>query len=91
MREKLGFNNLSIDLMFGFRSKRSTMMQATLDAALKLDLQHYSIYGLKGGRKYACSIHLFKKNQLPLPDEDEEVHMYVLIMERLAGSGLYAI
>jgi putative oxygen-independent coproporphyrinogen III oxidase len=81
-----GFNNLSIDLMFGLPKQTIAMMQQTLDAALKLDLQHYSIYGLKVEENTLFHT-LFLKNQLALPDEDEEVQMYVSIMERLHEAG----
>jgi oxygen-independent coproporphyrinogen-3 oxidase len=81
-----GFNNLSIDLMFGLPKQTVAMMQQTLDAALKLDLQHYSIYGLKVEENTLFHT-LFQKNQLALPDEDDEVQMYVSIMERLQEAG----
>lgn len=81
-----GFANLSIDLMFGLPKQTIQMMQQTLDAALKLDLQHYSIYGLKVEENTLFHT-LFQKNQLALPDEDDEVQMYLSIMERLQAAG----
>ncbi|KRE90345.1 coproporphyrinogen III oxidase [Paenibacillus sp. Soil766] len=84
--KKLGFDNLSIDLMFGLPKQTVEIMQATLDEALSLDLQHYSIYSLKVEENTLFHT-LFNKNQLPLPSEDEEVDMYELIMKRLEGAG----
>ncbi|OCT17182.1 coproporphyrinogen III oxidase [Paenibacillus pectinilyticus] len=84
--KKLGFDNLSIDLMFGLPKQTVEIMQATLDEALSLDLQHYSIYSLKVEENTLFHT-LFNKNQLPLPSEDEEVDMYELIMRRLEGAG----
>ncbi|MBD0379071.1 radical SAM family heme chaperone HemW [Paenibacillus sedimenti] len=84
--KKLGFNNLSIDLMFGLPKQTVDIMQATLDEALALDLQHYSIYSLKVEENTLFHT-LFHKNQLPLPSEDEEVEMYELIMNRLQDAG----
>ncbi|MNI16026.1 Oxygen-independent coproporphyrinogen-III oxidase 1 [compost metagenome] len=83
---KLGFANLSIDLMFGLPKQTVEIMQATLDEALALDLQHYSIYGLKVEENTLFHT-LFQKNQLPLPNEDDEVEMYLLIMKRLKEAG----
>nr|WP_270885707.1 radical SAM family heme chaperone HemW [Paenibacillus aestuarii] len=83
---KLGFRNLSIDLMFGLPKQTVDIMQATLDAALALDLQHYSIYSLKVEENTLFHT-LYHKNQLPLPSEDEEVGMYELIMNRLEQAG----
>ncbi|MDR6551280.1 radical SAM family heme chaperone HemW [Paenibacillus qinlingensis] len=84
--KKLGFDNLSIDLMFGLPKQTVEIMQATLDEALSLDLQHYSIYSLKVEENTLFHT-LFNKNQLPLPSEDEEVDMYELIMRRLESAG----
>lgn len=84
--KKLGFDNLSIDLMFGLPKQTVDIMQATLDEALSLDLQHYSIYSLKVEENTLFHT-LFNKNQLPLPSEDEEVDMYELIMKRLEAAG----
>jgi putative oxygen-independent coproporphyrinogen III oxidase len=83
---KLGFANLSIDLMFGLPKQTVDIMNATLDEALALDLQHYSIYSLKVEENTLFHT-LFNKNQLPLPSEEEEVEMYLLIMRRLEQEG----
>ncbi|WP_442603674.1 radical SAM family heme chaperone HemW [Paenibacillus sp. KN14-4R] len=82
----VGFDNISIDLMFGLPKQTVDIMNSTLDAALKLDLQHYSIYSLKVEENTLFHT-LFNKNQLPLPDEDEELDMYELIMRRLKEAG----
>ncbi|MDB5052233.1 MAG: hemN [Bacilli bacterium] len=81
-----GFTNLSIDLMFGLPKQTTEIMQQTLDAALQLDLQHYSIYGLKVEENTLFHT-LFQKNQLALPDEDDEVQMYEMIMHQLQEVG----
>jgi putative oxygen-independent coproporphyrinogen III oxidase len=84
--KKLGFRNLSIDLMFGLPKQTVSIMEETLDAALALDLQHYSIYGLKVEENTLFHT-LYNKNQLPLPTEEEEVDMYTLIIRRLKEAG----
>jgi len=83
---KVGFDNISIDLMFGLPKQTLEVMDATLDEALKLDLKHYSIYSLKV-EENTLFHKLFNKNQLPLPDEEEELQMYLLIMRRLQEAG----
>lgn len=82
----VGFDNLSIDLMFGLPNQTLQHMEESLTAALALDLQHYSIYGLKVEENTLFHT-LFAKNQLPLPEEDEELQMYQLIMKRLREAG----
>jgi len=84
--QKTGFTNLSIDLMFGLPKQTLRMLQQTLDAALQLDLQHYSIYGLIVEENTLFHT-LFQKNQLALPNEDEELEMYLYVMKRLQQAG----
>ncbi|MBC8081263.1 MAG: oxygen-independent coproporphyrinogen III oxidase [Gorillibacterium sp.] len=81
-----GFRNLSIDLMFGLPDQTLAIMDRTLDIALGLDLEHYSIYGLKV-EEHTLFHNLYMKDRLPLPEEEEEVSMFGLIMERLAKAG----
>ncbi|PUA36011.1 coproporphyrinogen III oxidase [Paenibacillus elgii] len=87
-----GFTNLSIDLMFGLPKQTKAIMEATLKEALALDLPHYSIYSLKVEENTLFHT-LYERGQLPLPEEDEEIGMFLLIMERLrsAGYGQYEI
>lgn len=89
---KAGFTNLSIDLMFGLPKQTKAVMEATLKEALALDLPHYSIYSLKVEENTLFHT-LYERGQLPLPEEEEEIGMFLLIMERLrsAGYGQYEI
>ena len=86
LARKAGFANVSIDLMFGLPGQTAVMMNHTLEAALALHLQHYSIYGLKVEENTLFHA-LYQKNRLPLPTEDEEADMYRLIMDRLKAAG----
>ncbi|MCL6460225.1 MAG: radical SAM family heme chaperone HemW [Gorillibacterium sp.] len=82
----VGFRNLSIDLMFGLPEQTLAILDQSLDIALGLDLQHYSIYGLKV-EEHTLFHNLYMKDRLPLPEEEEEVAMFSLIMEKLAKAG----
>lgn len=81
-----GFRNLTIDLMFGLPGQTLEMLEDTLDKALALSLQHYSIYGLKVEENTLFHT-LYMKNQLPLPEEETEAEMFRRIMTRLEESG----
>lgn len=81
-----GFANLSIDLMFGLPGQTADILNRTLDEALALHLEHYSVYGLKVEENTLFHV-LYEKNQLPLPEEEEEAAMYRLIMDRLRQAG----
>lgn len=83
---KLGFHNLSIDLMFGLPGQTTEHMRQSLDAALGLDLKHYSLYSLKVEENTLFHT-LYQKGQLPLPSEEEEVEMFLMIIERLKQAG----
>lgn len=84
--KQVGFRNISIDLMFGLPDQTLEIMESTLDEALRLDLMHYSIYSLKV-EEHTLFHTLYHKGQLPLPDEDEELEMYLLIMRKLRDAG----
>ncbi len=83
---KAGFTNLSIDLMFGLPNQTLEQLDHTLSAALALDLPHYSIYSLKV-EENTLFYKLYQRDELPLPDEDTELEMYRLIMDRLQAAG----
>ncbi|MEB3100716.1 radical SAM family heme chaperone HemW [Ferviditalea candida] len=83
---RAGFGNLSIDLMFGLPGQTLETLDRSLDAALELGLEHYSIYGLKVEENTLFHT-LYQKNRLPLPKEEEEAEMYERIIFRLLEAG----
>jgi oxygen-independent coproporphyrinogen-3 oxidase len=83
---KAGIANLSIDLMFGLPRQTLSVLEQSLDAALALQLPHYSIYSLKVEENTLFHT-LYRKDRLPLPSEDEEAEMFSLIMRRLREAG----
>ncbi|QAY66335.1 radical SAM family heme chaperone HemW [Paenibacillus protaetiae] len=87
-----GFTNLSIDLMFGLPGQTVELLSHSVDKALELDLPHYSLYSLKVEENTLFHT-MYERNELPLPEEDEELQMYLLLMDRLkqAGYGHYEI
>ncbi|MEX2415511.1 MAG: radical SAM family heme chaperone HemW [Paenibacillaceae bacterium] len=86
LAKKAGFNNLSIDLMFGLPGQTLETLECSVNQALRLDLQHYSIYGLKVEENTLFHT-LFQKNKLPLPEEEDEVMMFEFIMNTLRSAG----
>ncbi|MGM9921785.1 MAG: radical SAM family heme chaperone HemW [Bhargavaea sp.] len=82
-----GFENISIDLMYGLPEQTMAQWEDTLDRALSLGLPHYSAYSLIVEPK-TVFYNLMNKNLLPLPGEDLEADMFNLLMERMARSGL---
>ncbi|MNO21976.1 Oxygen-independent coproporphyrinogen-III oxidase 1 [compost metagenome] len=88
----VGLHNLSIDLMFGLPNQTVDMLKESISRALELNLQHYSIYSLKVEENTLFHT-LFNKNKLPLPSEEDELEMYLLLMSTMeaAGYGQYEI
>jgi len=77
-----GFENISVDLMFGVPAQTLEMLAADLDRALALGPEHISIYNLM----YEEGTPLTKRNPLRL-DEEVEREMYDLTRKRLTGAG----
>ncbi|MEZ2658841.1 radical SAM family heme chaperone HemW [Aneurinibacillus aneurinilyticus] len=84
--KKTGFENISIDLIFGLPDQTVVHFQDTLDKAFGLELPHFSSYSLKVEENTLFHT-LYEKDQLPLPTEDEEVIMYERLMEQMAKHG----
>jgi len=83
---KVGFNNLSIDLMFGLPKQSLEQLADSVRKALELELPHYSIYSLKV-EENTLFHKLYERNELPLPPEEEEFNMFVLLMNMLKQNG----
>ncbi|WP_068616187.1 radical SAM family heme chaperone HemW [Paenibacillus tuaregi] len=84
--QKAGITNMSIDLMFGLPNQTVEMLDQSITKALALGLPHYSIYSLKVEENTLFHT-MYQKNQLPLPDEEDELQMYLLLMSRMKEAG----
>ncbi|GAB6009968.1 radical SAM family heme chaperone HemW [Dysgonomonas reticulitermitis] len=81
-----GFDNISIDLMYGLPKQTLDIWNRNLDEALALDIQHISSYHLiyeQGTRLYR----LFKLGDVKPVDEDLSVEMFSAMIDRLSSSG----
>lgn len=79
-----GFDNLSLDLIYGLPGQTMTRWQANLDAALALAPEHLSCYGLKveeGTPLFA------RRERFTLPDDDTQADMYLSAVGLLARQG----
>lgn len=83
---EMGFNNLSIDLIFGLPEQNIEMWNKTLEDIVKLNPEHISAYSLKveeGTPFYAMQA----KGNLKLPAEEAEREMYYLLKDTLTKNG----
>jgi oxygen-independent coproporphyrinogen III oxidase len=81
-----GFENVSVDLMFGLPTQTRADWDATLNRALALETEHLSLYALtlEPGTRFE---RLQAGGKLTLPDEDTELWMYERAIVRLTAAG----
>ncbi|MFO6496302.1 MULTISPECIES: radical SAM family heme chaperone HemW [Bacillus] len=82
-----GFDNISLDLMFGLPGQQIDHLAASLDTALALGAEHYSVYSLIVEPK-TVFYNLMKKGRLHLPPQDQEAEMYELVMNKMAEADI---
>ena len=85
--KEAGFENISIDLMYGLPSQTLKIWEETLSIANELDVEHISLYGLKieRGSKF------YKNRPKDLPDDDMQEIMYKLALKKLKKFKRYEI
>lgn len=84
--KSMGYDNISIDLMYGLPNQTMDIWTKNLDTAISLDVQHISSYHLiyeQGTRLYR----MFKMGDVKPVDEDLSVDMFSLMIDRLTGVG----
>jgi oxygen-independent coproporphyrinogen-3 oxidase len=81
-----GFDNLSLDLIYGLPRQSLGSWRASLQQALALQPDHLSLYALsvEEGTPLAADI---ARGCLPAPDPDLAADMYELAQETLSGTG----
>lgn len=86
MLRAVGFDNVSVDLMYGIPHQSPDSLICSIDALAALSPEHISLYGLKVeentpfGRMGAA---------LKLPDEDTQCDMYTSAVDRLSERGYH--
>ena len=87
-----GFDNLNLDLIFGLPYQTLADWQHTLELALRLRPDHFSLYNLILEHGTPLQ-HWVNRGLLPEPDDDLDAEMYEWAMERLEreGYGQYEI
>ncbi|AZU63387.1 radical SAM family heme chaperone HemW [Neobacillus mesonae] len=85
--KSLGFENISIDLIYSLPTQTLGDFKASLSEAFSLELPHYSAYSLIIEPK-TVFYNLLKKGKLPTPGEDLEARMYEVVMEEMEKHGL---
>ena len=74
LARKVGFHNLSLDLMYGLPGQSLTAWEETLEHVLELAPEHMSCYGLKVEEGTPLWQY---KDAVNLPDDDAQADMYL--------------
>jgi oxygen-independent coproporphyrinogen III oxidase len=81
-----GFDNLSLDLIFGVPGQTEESWAFSLDRAVALGVEHVSCYGLtiEAGTPYAT---WFARDPSAFADDSLEARLYALAIEKLRAAG----
>ena len=82
MAQKIGFKNISVDLMYGLPGQTLEMLKEAVSWAVNKNIQHISIYGLQIEENTVFG-RLYDQGKLILPSEDESEMMYDYLTEQL--------
>ena len=82
-----GFEQLSLDLIYGTPGESLADWQRSLDQAVALEPDHVSAYALivEDGTAFARKV---RRGEVVMPDDDETAEKYLLADERLESAGL---
>ncbi|MCU9589774.1 radical SAM family heme chaperone HemW [Bacillus velezensis] len=83
----LGFDNISLDLMFGLPGQTLADLDNSVKTALSLDAEHYSVYSLIVEPK-TVFYNLMQKGRLHLPAQEQEAEMYETVMRQMSEAGI---
>lgn len=87
LAQDIGFENISIDLIYGLPGTNLKHWQNTLQTAMSLGVQHISLYGLKieEGTIFYKKYNTLNKTK-DLPYEDMQADMYEYALKYLSGN-----
>lgn len=84
MAKNAGFENISVDLIYGLPTQTLEKLSSDLEKFLELGIQHISTYGLK-----IEADSFWGKNPPNVPDDDIQADMYELINQKLEQNGFF--
>lgn len=86
LAKNAGFQNISIDLMYGLPYQTMDVWKTNLEKAIELDIQHISAYHLiyEQGTKL---FKMFEKGQVKQAEEDLSLSMFSAMIDKLTTAG----
>lgn len=80
--QQLGFNNISIDLIFGSQTTTNKMWQSNLDTFFQLGINHLSAYSLTIEEKTALA-HNIEKGKVQKLDDGKNYEQYLMLQKAI--------
>jgi len=84
--QRAGFDNISIDLIYGIPTLTDEHWQKNLDIAFSLDVPHISAYALTVEPKTALEV-LIKKKKLAATSEEQVIRQFRMLMDAMKKPG----
>lgn len=81
-----GYNNISIDLMFGFPGETLEEWLTDIDKALSLNVEHISAYSLMYDEG-TCLYNMLENGEVKEIDEELSLSMYNALVSKLTSNG----
>jgi oxygen-independent coproporphyrinogen-3 oxidase len=82
----MGFDNLTIDLIYGSPTTNMEMWQSNVETAIEMGIPHLSCYCLTVEPKTALA-HFVKTGKVATPDEEAAASQFEYLMDRLEKAG----
>lgn len=81
-----GFEEVSVDLIYGTAGESIADWETTIDTALSLPISHISAYALivENGTKLGAQV---KRGEVVMPDDDQTADKYLLADEKFVAAG----
>lgn len=84
--QNAGFDNLTIDLIYGTPTMNDDLWQANLDIAFGLNIPHISSYALTVEPNTALD-HFVKKGKVQPVDDEQAARQFLMLMENMERQG----
>jgi oxygen-independent coproporphyrinogen-3 oxidase len=84
--QSVGFENISIDLIYGIPGLTNQLWQQSITQALSLNVPHLSAYHLTVEPNTALDV-LIRKNKYPQPKEAEGIEHSLMLMQQMQANG----
>ena len=83
---EVGFQEVSVDLIYGTAGESIADWELTIDTALALPISHISAYALivENGTKLGAQV---KRGEVVMPDDDQTADKYLLADEKFSAAG----